>query len=621
MPTDACRRSFLAYFAGLGLTSTLFPGVLCSKAEQHADQPVTLEMLREAAVVAGVQFSDQQLQAMLNGVNENLKSTRELRKTQLTNGVAPPLYFNPWVPGVPVDRTRKPFRASTPRASARPGNLEEVAFWPVTQLAQLVREKKISSVELTEMYLGRLKRLNPKLLCAVTITEELALKQAHAADQEISAGKYRGPLHGIPYGVKDLCSVKGYPTTWGAAPFRDRVIDEDATVVSRLKDAGAVLIAKLATGELALDDQWFGGQTKNPWDLSMGSQGSSAGPASATAAGLVGFSIGTETGGSIVEPSGICGVTGLRPTFGRVSRHGAMALSWSLDKIGPMCRSVEDCALVLAAIQGRDERDLTTVDVPFNWDATFDIHKLRVGYLKAAFDDTRQTAQTNANDAAALAKIRSMGVNLVEVALPEHANLDITPIIYAEGNAALRDPVELRPAGLVRQDRVTHQNTFLFYTAAQYLDANRVRMLLMQEMARMMADIDVYLVPFDYSDYTPNPVGSLNTSANNLTGHPCVVVPHGFNEKGDPTSLTFVGQLYGEAKMLALAKAYQDATEWHLQHPKMVLSPAALDGDQREYTIVPAYRGRFPCFFGGFLSRFVSSISRARISFARVSRG
>jgi Asp-tRNA(Asn)/Glu-tRNA(Gln) amidotransferase A subunit family amidase len=212
-------------------------------------------------------------------------------------------------------------------------------------------------------------------------------------------------------------------------------------------------------------------------------------------------------------------------------------------------------------------------------------------------------------------------VNLVEVALPEHANLDITPIIYAEGNAALRDPVELRPAGLVRQDRVTHQNTFLFYTAAQYLDANRVRMLLMQEMARMMADIDVYLVPFDYSDYTPNPVGSLNTSANNLTGHPCVVVPHGFNEKGDPTSLTFVGQLYGEAKMLALAKAYQDATEWHLQHPKMVLSPAALDGDQREYTIVPAYRGRFPCFFGGFLSRFVSSISRARISFARVSRG
>jgi Asp-tRNA(Asn)/Glu-tRNA(Gln) amidotransferase A subunit family amidase len=270
-----------------------------------------------------------------------------------------------------------------------------------------------------------------------------------------------------------------------------------------------------------------------------------------------------------VEPSGICGATGLRPTFGRVSRYGAMALSWSLDKIGPICRSVEDCALVLAAIQGRDDQDLATVDVPFNWDASLDIRKLRVGYLKAAFDDTRQTPKTNANDSAALAKIKSMGITLVEVALPEHANLDITPIIYAEGNSALRDPVELRPRDLVRQDRVTHQNRFLFYTAAHYLDANRVRTLLMHEMARVMANIDVYLVPFDYSDYTPNPVGSLNTSANNLTGHPCVVVPHGFNEKGNPTSLTFVGQLYGEAKMLRLAKAYQDATEWHLKHPKL----------------------------------------------------
>jgi Asp-tRNA(Asn)/Glu-tRNA(Gln) amidotransferase A subunit family amidase len=569
MQISSDRRSFFAYFAGLGLTSTLFPGVLWGKVEQQSDQQITLAMLRDAAAISGVNFTDQQLQTMLKGVNENVKSAREIRKTQLTNGVAPPLYFNPWVPGVPVERTAKPFSPSKPQPATRPPNLDDVAFWPMTRLAELVRRKQLRSVELTQMYLDRLKRYNSKLLCAVTITEELAMKQARAADQEIEAGKYRGPLHGIPYGVKDLCSVKGYPTTWGAAPFKNRVIDADATVVSRLSDAGAVLIAKLATGELALDDQWFAGQTKNPWDLSMGSQGSSAGPASATAAGLVGFSIGTETGGSIVEPSGICGATGLRPTFGRVSRYGAMALSWSLDKIGPICRSVEDCALVLAAIQGRDEQDLATADVPFNWDASLDIHKLRVGYLKAAFDDTRQTAQTNANDAAALAKIRSMGINLVEVALPEHANLDITPIIYAEGNSALRDPVELRPRDLVRQDRVTHQNTFLFYTAAQYLDANRVRMLLMQEMAQVMASIDVYLVPFDYSDYTPNPVGSLNTSANNLTGHPCVVVPHGFNEKGNPTSLTFVGQLYGEAKMLALAKAYQDATEWHLKHPKL----------------------------------------------------
>jgi len=563
------RRSFLAYFAGLGLTSTLFPGVLWAQAEKQPDQKITLEMLREAAAIAGVDFTDQQLQAMLNGVNENVVNARKMRAPQLDNSIPPAVYFNPVVPGVKVDRTQRAFRASKPAHVTRPQNLEEVAFWPVTQLAELVRQKSIRSVELTEMYLRRLKRYNPKLLCAVTITEDLAMKQARTADEEIAAGKYRGPLHGIPYGVKDLCAVRGYPTTWGAAPFRDRVIDTDATVVSRLSEAGAVLIAKLATGELALDDRWFGGQTKNPWDLSMGSQGSSAGPASATAAGLVGFSIGTETGGSIVEPSGICGVTGLRPTFGRVSRHGAMALSWSLDKIGPMCRSVEDCALVLAAIQGRDEQDLATVDVPFNWDASSDFQQLRVGYLKAAFDETRQTPQTNANDAAALAKIRSLGIDLVEIALPEHATLDITPIIYGEANSALRDPVELRPGNLVRQDRVTHQNTFLFYTAAQYLDAQRVRTLLMQEMARVMQDIDVYLVPFDYSDYTPNPVGSLNTSVTNLTGHPCVIVPHGFNEKGNPTSLTFIGQLYGEAKMLALAKAYQDATEWHLKHPKL----------------------------------------------------
>jgi Asp-tRNA(Asn)/Glu-tRNA(Gln) amidotransferase A subunit family amidase len=333
-----------------------------------------------------------------------------------------------------------------------------------------------------------------------------------------------------------------------------------------------VLVAKLATGELALDDVWFGGQTKNPWDLSMGSQGSSAGPGSATAAGLVGFSIGTETGGSIVEPSGICGVTGLRPTYGRVSRYGFMTLTWSLDKIGPMCRSVEDCALVLNAIQGPDDRDLTVHDVPFNWDAELDIRKLRVGYLKAAFADTRQTPQTEANDAAALEKIRSLGVKLIELQLPEHSDLDIGIIIYGEGNAALRDPIETQPEKLVRQDRVANQHSLRLLPAMEYLNAQRIRTLLMQGMARMMADIDVYLVPFDYGDYTPNRVANANTSVTNLTGHPCVVVPHGFNEKGNPTSLTFVGKLFGEAEMLALARAYQNATEWHLKHPKLFSS-------------------------------------------------
>jgi Asp-tRNA(Asn)/Glu-tRNA(Gln) amidotransferase A subunit family amidase len=328
-----------------------------------------------------------------------------------------------------------------------------------------------------------------------------------------------------------------------------------------------VLIAKLATGELALDDIWFAGQTKNPWDLSMGSQGSSAGPGSATSAGMVGFSVGTETGGSIVAPSAICGVTGLRPTYGRVSRYGVMTLSWSLDKTGPMCRSVEDCALVLAAIQGPDDHDLAVQDIPFNWDADFDVRTLRVGYLKAAFSNTRQTPKVDANDAAAMEKFRSMGFNLIEIELPEHSKMDFTMVMYGEANAALRDPIETQPAGLVRQDRVLDQNDLRLLPAMEYINANRVRTILMHEMAEVMWKVDVYLVPFDYADYTPNPVATVNSAVTNLTGHPCVALPHGFDEKGHPTSLSFIGQLYGDAEMLALARAYQNATDWHLKHP------------------------------------------------------
>ena len=563
------RRSFLAYFSSLGLSSTLLPGVLWAKVEEEKPARISKEMLKAAASVAGVHFTEQQFDSMLKGVNENLGKYKEIQKVELDNSVAPPLYFNPIVPGMKIERAKRAFRMSEAPKVSRPNNLEDVAFWPATHLAELIRTKEVSSVELTEMYLGRLKRYNPKLLCVVTLAEELGMQQAREADREIASAHYRGPLHGIPYGIKDLAAARGYPTTWGAAPFKNRVIDRDATVVSRLRDAGAVLVAKLATGELALDDVWFGGQTKNPWDLSMGSQGSSAGPAAATAAGLVGFSIGTETGGSIVEPSGICGVTGLRPTAGRVSRWGFMTLTWSLDKIGPMCRSVEDCAVVLHAIQGPDDRDFSVLDVPFNWDANLDVRKLRVGYLKGAFSNTRQTPQVDANDAAALAKIRSMGIELVEIALPEHADLDIGTIIYGEGNAALKDPIETRPENLVRQDRVTNQHALRLLPAVEYLNANRIRTLLMAEMAQVMDGIDVYVVPFDYSDYTPNAIASLNTSVTNLTGNPCVVVPHGFNEKGNPTSLTFIGKLFGEAEMLALARAYQDATGGHLKHPTL----------------------------------------------------
>ena len=567
--TPPNRRAFLAYFSGLGLGSTLLPGVLWGKLQEQTPPTITKEMLRDAAAVAGLTFTDQQLDAMLSGVNKNLPHYEQLRKIHLDNSVAPPLYFNPVIPGMKIDRTKRDFRMSAPPQVARPRNLEDLAFWQVTQLAELVRTKQVTSVELTEMYLARLQRFNPKLLCAVTITEDLAMRQAREADSEIAAGRYRGPLHGIPWGVKDLAAVKGYPTTWGAAPFKNRIIDRDATVVSRLNAAGAVLIAKLTTGELALDDIWFGGQTKNPWDLSMGSQGSSAGPASATAAGLVGFSVGTETGGSIIAPSTICGVTGFRPTFARVSRYGVMTLSWSLDKTGPICRSVEDCALVLHAIQGPDDRDLAVQDVPFNWDANANISKLRVGYLKGSFSNTRQTPQVDANDAAALAKIRSIGFNLIEIELPEHAHMDFTMVMYGEANAALRDPIETEPNDLVRQDRVVAQNSLRLLPAADYLNANRVRALLMQEMAQIMSEVDVYVLPFDYADYTPNPIATVNNAVTNLTGQPSVCVPHGFDEKGHPTSLTFIGKLYGDAEMLALARAYQNATDWHLKHPNL----------------------------------------------------
>jgi Asp-tRNA(Asn)/Glu-tRNA(Gln) amidotransferase A subunit family amidase len=574
------RRSFLAYFSSLGLTATLFPGVLWGKLTEarvsetqgktsEAVPELTKDMLRDAAAVAGLEFTDEQLDKMLKGVIANTVKLRDLRKIEIDNSVAPPLYFNPVLPGMKIDHTRRPFRASAPPRVQRPPNLEDVAFWPVTNLSELVRTRRVTSVELTEMYLARAKRYSPKLKCFVTITDDLALREARQADQEIAAGKYRGPLHGIPYGIKDLFAVKGYPTTWGAAPFKNRIIDLDATVVTRLREAGAVLIGKLATGELALDDIWFAGQTMNPWDTSMGSQGSSAGPGSATAGGLVGFSIGTETLGSILAPSAICGVTGLRPTFGRVSRYGAMTLSWSMDKTGPMCRSVEDCALVLNAIQGADNLDLAAVDVPFNWDATLDVRKLRVAYLKAAFENTRQTPQVEANDRTALDKIRSLGIELAEFKLPENPKLDPSAILNAEGIVALHDPVDTHPDQLARPDRIVSQNAYRLYPAPDYVNANRARMLLMQEMDKLMAKIDVYLLPYDYADYTPNPVADRSTGITNLTGHPSVTLPHGFDEKGHPTGLTFIGKLFGEAQMLALAKAYQDSTGWHLKHPKL----------------------------------------------------
>jgi len=441
-----------------------------------------------------------------------------------------------------------------------PENIEDLAFAPVTVLAQLIRTRQLTSLELTRMYINRLKKYDPQLKCVITLTEDIALAQAARADREIAAGTYRGPLHGIPYGIKDLLAVKGTKTTWGAEPYKNQIIDRDAVVVKRLEEAGAVLTVKLTLGALAWGDVWYGGQTKNPWNTKQGSSGSSAGPASATSAGLIGFSIGTETWGSIVSPSTQCGVTGLRPGYGRVSRYGAMALSWTMDKIGPICRSVEDCAIVFNAVYGPDGKDFTLYDRDFVWNRDLDVKTLRIGYLKKDFEADYPNKE---RDNAVLETFRKMGVTLIPLELPQFPINALAFILNAEAGAAFN---QLTRSGeddkMVRQERYAWPNVFRharLIPAVEYIRANRYRTQIMQQMAVLMKNIDVYIAP-SFSD---------NLLLTNLTGHPAVVVPNGFDKDGGPTSITFISNMLGEAKALAAAMAYQNTSAHHLKHPKL----------------------------------------------------
>ncbi len=559
------RRQFLGFFTAVGLSSTLLPGVLWAKLQEAKTLRVSKEMLAQAEALAGLQFTDAERELMLEGLDEYLESYEALRQIPLENSVPPAVSFNPLVPGMKLPAGSSSMKIVNSGPAKRPVRLEDVAFWPITKLAQLVETKQVTSVELTEMYLERLTRYDPELHCVVTTTEAIALQQARAADAEISAGKYRGPLHGIPWGVKDLLATKGYRTTWGAEPYKDQVLDLDAAVVEHLRKAGAVLVAKLTLGALAWGDVWYGGQTRNPWNPEEGSSGSSAGPGAAVAAGLVGFAIGSETWGSIVSPATRCGVTGLRPSFGRVSRHGAMALSWSMDKLGPMCRSAEDCAIVFSAIHGRDERDLTTVDRPFVWRSRLDIEKLRIGYLKNEFDREREeNDEWRQFDLASLEVLRASGVELVPIELPEFPVNAMSFILSAEAGAAFDELTRSnRDDLLVRQIKNAWPNVFRqsrLIPAVEYIQANRMRTKVMEAMSTLMSGIDVYV--------TPSFIGH-NLLLTNLTGHPQVVVPNGFKKDGSPTSISFVGRLYGEAETLAVAKAYQDATTFHLQHPDL----------------------------------------------------
>jgi len=610
------RRRFLATCSGMGFGATLLPGVLWALADGETE--ITEGMIEQAAVLAGVLIPAEYRKAMLENLNDHAKSFEEIYKLHIPNSVPPALIFIPSTSSTKYETEKRPMKISAAPAIATrgvPKNLEDICFASARELGEVVRTKKVSSVALTQMYLERLKRYDPQLHFVITLTEERALSKAKEADREIAAGKYRGPLHGLPWGAKDLLAVAGYRTTWGAGGFEEQKFDQDATVVKRLDAAGAVLVAKLSLGALAMDDRWFGGKTRNPWNPEQGSSGSSAGSASAVAAGCVAFAIGSETLGSISSPSTRCGCTGLRPTFGLVPRTGAMALSWSMDKLGPICRAVEDTALVLSAIYGPDGQDRSVQPAAFNWNAELDWKRLRVGYLKDDFEkpfqkepQSKPEAQLSAEEKkkrdeekarrdesrlhaeydrkfqrAALEKLRAMGVNLIPVALPKFPYDAMVPLLDAEAAAAFDELTRTGRDKLLTEqgpdDWPTAFRAARFIPAVEYIQANRARTLAMEAVSKTFEDFDVIVAP----------TNSQQLVVTNLTGQPALILPNGFrgedappakkNEKGEiegnyggpgtPVSLTFLAPLYREAGLLAFARAYQEATSFHTQHPKL----------------------------------------------------
>jgi len=558
--TDRLRKSnpWRATALILGLLCIFLAGFILFNLSGKPDTPVSTSAIHAAAQMAGLAFTQPEAELMIPDLEERLDAFKSLRSVDLPNNLPPALGFHPALcsdspqSGPPIGKWH------CPPPPPLPADPADIAFQPIPVLSSWIRNRRIGSEELTRIYLERLKRLGPKLECVVILTEDLAMRQARRADKEIASGLWRGPLHGIPYGIKDLFAVPAYPTTWGASPFREQVLDEPATVVDRLEKAGAVLVAKLTTGALAWGDVWFGGKTRNPWDPDQGSSGSSAGPAAATAAGLVGFAIGTETWGSIVSPSTRCGVTGLRPTFGRISRHGAMALSWSMDKVGPIARSVEGSGLVFSAIHGRDGKDPDCRDKPFVWPGSKSIGALRIGYVADAFP----AGDTRSSDRKTLDVLQSMGIELIPIRLPKLPIKPLAMILNAEAAAAF-DAFSRsdRDDELVRQVRHAWPNVFRharMIPAVEYIQGNRVRTLLMREMADLFQKVDIYVCPT---------FGKDNLLLTNLTGHPALVLPNGFDDDGHPVSITFTGNLYAEANLLNLGRAVQEATDFHRRRP------------------------------------------------------
>jgi Asp-tRNA(Asn)/Glu-tRNA(Gln) amidotransferase A subunit family amidase len=535
--------------------------IISLQSVQGQENKITKENVQHAEKIIGIEFTDAERDSMQDALNEHLASLDEIRKINLTNSVFPSTLFNPIPIGFKFPSLQKPIKFSNYSYAKLPTNKDELSFYTIGELAQLIKTKKITSTQLTKFFIERLKKYDATLHNVITITEERALAEAKRADEEISTGKYRGLLHGIPYGVKDLLSTKTYKTTWGANAYKDQIIDEDAEVIKKLEISGAILVAKLTMGALAWGDVWYGGKTRNPWDTTQGSSGSSAGSASAVSAGLIPFAIGTETHGSIVSPSTVCGTTGLRPTYGRVSRTGAMALSWSMDKIGVITRYAEDLAIVFNVIRGLDENDPTLFDVPFNYEPKINFKNLKIGYLK---NDFAGKYPFHANDSLALRKLVELGAELIPIELPEVAGRSISFILNAEAAAAFDELTRSnKDDSLVRQIKNAWPNRFRaarFISAVDYINANRIRTLLIQEMKNLFSKVDLYI--------SPSWAGN-NLLYTNLTGHPCVVIPNGFSDKGTPTSITFIGKLFDEGTIIAFAKAYQDVTDHNKKHPKL----------------------------------------------------
>ncbi|NKI31312.1 amidase [Croceivirga thetidis] len=519
--------------------------------------------VKSAQKIAGLEFSKKRIDTLFDYLERNRKGYDSLRKYDIEHEVFPALLFDPKPHDFQIPKSKDTLLYwEIPEHVYLPKNLNELAYYTIPKLASLVKYKKISCVELTTFFLDRLKKYSPKLECTITLTEELAMNQAKTLDAELAAGNYRGILHGIPYGVKDLMAVPGYPTTWGSEPYKTQVINETATVVERLNKAGGVLVAKLVSGALARGDVWFGGKTKNPWNTSKGASGSSAGSGSATSAGLVPFALGTETLGSITSPSSRNGITGLRPTYGRVSRHGVMSLSWSMDKVGPMCRNAEDCAIVFSIIQGKDFKDKTTTSIPFSYNPSTDIKTLKVAYLKGDID--KDSTKGKENLLKALTTFKEMGIEPIPVELPTdvpYQGFDI--ILRAEAGAFFDDLVRSNQVDMmVEQHKRSRSNSLRqsrFIPAVEYLQANRHRQLLIEKMHHIMKDYDVLISPS---------FGNRQLVITNLTGHPVIAIPTGLDDEKIPTSLTLVGNLYDEGKILVLAKRFQEVTDFDELHPE-----------------------------------------------------